>query len=142
MGNTLSESLPGHDDLLTKQMAKMAEQVEQYYQSLQRFQHHLIPRYLQNMHQFQANGTQVNLLYQSQQVIRVTCFLIIVSSAGNLQIGNFITIPCTPGMLPLNLGIDGMMLEPGQALTLSQGSAGPIGLMAMGQEMASEGQRW
>lgn len=129
-------------DELTKQMARVADSIERYYHSLQAQQKHLIPRYLKNMFQYQANATSVNLTYQSQMTIRITGLLIVCSSAGSLQIGNFFTLPTTPGMLPLSLGIDGLMVEPGQALNLSQASAGQIGLWAMGQEMASEGLRW
>lgn len=127
---------------LTKEMQRVAQAIEKYYHSLQQMQRHLIPRYLKNMQQFQANGTQVNLLYQSQQVIRVTSMLIVVSSAGTLQIGNFITLPVTPGDPPIDLGYDGMMIEPGQAITLTQTNAGAMGIWCMGQEMASEGLRW
>lgn len=127
---------------LTREMQRVAQAIEKYYHSLQQAQRHLIPRYLKNMNQFQASGQQINLAYQSQMTIRITGIIIVVSSAGALSIGNFITIPVTPGMLPLDLGCDGLLVEPGQAITLTQGSMGQIGLYCMGQEMASEGLRW
>jgi hypothetical protein len=127
---------------LTREMTRIAVAIEKYYHSLQAQQRHLIPRYLKNMFLYQANGTQINLAYQSQMTIRITCLIIVVSSAGSLQIGNFFTLPCTPGMLPENFGFDGLVLEPGQVLQLTQASAGQIGLWACGQEMASEGLRW
>lgn len=126
---------------LSKQMERLAAAIEQQYHALQAGQKHLIPRYLKNMYQWQANGTQISLAYQSQTVIRITGLIIVVFNPGSLQIGNFFTLPVTPGMLVPPLGPDGLMLEPGQALTLTQSPAGQIGLWAMGQEMASEG-RW
>jgi hypothetical protein len=127
---------------LTREMARMAAALENYYHALQAGQRHLIPRYLKNMYQYQASGTSINLAYQSQMTIRITGMLIVVSSAGTLQIGSFFTLPVTPGMIPPALGIDGLMVEPGQSLTLTQASAGQIGIWCMGQEMASEGKRW
>lgn len=127
---------------LTKQMTRMAEALERYYHSLQAAQKHLIPRYLKNMYSYQASASSLTLLYQSQQVIRITGLLVVVSSAGQLSIGNFWQMPVSAGMLPFDFGYDGLMVEPGQALTLTQTTPGQIGMWAMGQEMASEGLRW
>lgn len=125
---------------LTKQMQQMALALEKYYHGLQQMQRHLIPRYLKNMGFFAANNTQITILYQSQMVVRVTSMLIVATSAATLSIGNFIQFPVVSGVL--NLGIDGLLIEPGQALVMNQQNAGPLGLICMGQEMASEGLRW
>lgn len=135
-----ADKLPTEE--LTREMARIATAIEKYYHSLQAQQRHLIPRYLKNMFLYQANGTQINLAYQSQMTIRITCLIIVVSSAGTLQIGNFFSLPVSPGMIPQQYGGDGLVLEPGQALQLTQTVTGAMGLWAMGQEMASEGLRW
>lgn len=127
---------------LGKRITELASKIDAGYQSLIQFQKHNIPRYLRNMQIFSANGTSVELQYQSQLLHRITCFLIVVSSPGTLQIGQKWVLPVTPGMLPLDLGFEGMVLDPGQQIVLTQNAAGAMGLWAFGQELPDRGNRW
>lgn len=131
-----------HLERLGKQIAELASKIDAGYQSLIQFQKHNIPRYLRNMQNFNANGTSLELQYQSQNLHRITCFLIVVTSAGTLQIGQKWSLPVAPGMLPLDLGLEGMVLDPGQQITLTQNVQGAMGIWAFGQELPDRGNRW
>lgn len=140
--STTKAMTPLEQEQFVKQMAEQMARLTAQYESLIKLQRHLIPRYLQNMQFYQPNNTTIQLPYQSQILVRLTSMIVVVSSAGTLSIGTF-QMPVTPGMDPLQFGIDGMILDANQdPITLTQTATGPLGLWCFGQEMADRGNRW
>lgn len=107
------------------------------------FQKARIPKYLTQARQYIASGaTSLTMSFhtQAQSLIRVTMILIVVGSAGTLTIGER-QIPVN-GLTTLYLGEEGMLLPAETQITLTQTTAGAMGLEFFGEEMVDRGERW
>lgn len=101
-----------------------------------------IPTYLQNAKLYISNATSLQFNYhmQSQVLIRVTRIITLAQSPATLVIGER-SWPVN-GFSILDLGDDGMLITPETLITLTQATAGNLGLEFLGQEMADRGRRW
>ncbi len=100
------------------------------------------PKYLSNARLYLQGQTTLNFAYhtQAQVLLRVTTIIAVVSSPGTLQIADR-NWPVN-GFFFQYLGQDGMLIRPEDLITLTQNSAGNLGLEFLGQEMADRGKRW
>lgn len=100
------------------------------------------PKLLANAKLYAANNTVLNFAYhmQSQTLLHVTSILVLVTSPGVLQIAER-TIPVN-GLTVLSFGWLGMVIRPEDLITLTQTSAGNMGLEFLGEELSDRGKRW
>lgn len=101
-----------------------------------------IPVYLQNAKLYLANVTSLQFNYhvQSQVLLKVTRIIVLCQSPATLVIAER-SWPVN-GFSILDLGNDGMLITPETLISLTQTTAGNLGLEFLGQEMADRGRRW
>jgi hypothetical protein len=100
-----------------------------------------LPKYLTNARLYLLNQTTLNFAWhmQSQQAMRVTTMIVLVSSAATLQIAErswFFN-----GFTIQYLGDDGLVVRPEELVTLTQATPGAIGLEFLGTELYDRGKR-
>lgn len=109
---------------------------------LQIMQRASIPKYLSQARLYAQAQSSINMAshLQSQQLLNVMAMLVVVSSAATLTI-NERQIPLNSTQL-LYFGEAGMLIRPEDTITLTQATAGPIGLEFFGEELNDRGRRW
>ena len=109
---------------------------------LQEWQRAQIPRNLQQARLYVQSGIQINMAQhlQSQELLRVTAMIIVVSSAATLLVQER-QIPITTSQF-IYLGQNGWLIRSEDQFLLTQTNPGPLGLELLGEEMADRGRRW
>jgi hypothetical protein len=125
---------------LMERVTDLVGQVAATNRLLQDWQRIQIPRYLTQARNYQLNATSLETSTQTQMLIRVTSILVITTSPGLLTILER-QIPVT-GTVSLYLGPHGMLIRPEDVLTLTQQTAGNLGIELFGEEMVDRGHRW
>lgn len=133
------QELAQHIMHLVNELTKNTAATDKLLKAMQRAK---IPKMLSQARQYQASSLQVNMAMhtQSQELLNVSAILAVVSSAATLQIQDRL-IPFNSTQL-LYFGDDGMVIRPEDVITLTQTTAGPIGLEFFGEELADRGKRW
>lgn len=136
---TVCDELTKHIGHLVSELEKQTATTNRLLQVMQRIK---IPKYLTQARQYVQSGTTINLQFhtQAQMLIRVTMIVVVVTSAATLEIGDR-SWPFN-GFSTLYLGEEGLLIRPEDAITLTQTTAGAIGLEFFGEEMADRGNRW
>lgn len=133
------QELAQHVTHLVNELTKNTAATDKLLKAIQRAK---IPKMLSQARQYAVGTTQLNMQQhtQTQELLNVNAILVVVSSAATLVIQER-QIPINATQL-LYFGENGMLIRPEDTITLTQATAGPIGLEFFGEELADRGKRW